>query len=133
MGGDLPGQPQCGLCSSCLLRRQALHSAGLAEYDRRSRYRKDVMEPHPGLKSGQLYAFNAMLYQRDKVARALSSPDPWMGLVCRFPGLLDVLSHVDLSGQAPLFPEQELIALYRRYCDEWDHLSFGPDLARLAA
>lgn len=129
----LRGQPQCGLCSSCLLRRQALHAGGLGEHDNPSQYRKDIMDPYLVLKSGQLYPFNAMLYQRDMLARALASPEAWKALAGRFPGLLEVLPHADLSGSAPLLPELELMALYRRYCDEWAHVPFAPNLARLAA
>src|SRR5579859_3564125 len=120
------GQPQCGLCGSCLLRRQALHAAGLGEQDDPRQYRKDVMDPSTTLKSGQLYPFNAMLYQRDVLARALSSVQPWRALAAQFPGLLDVLPHVDLCSEPPLFPEFELMGLYRRYCDEWDRVPLAP-------
>jgi hypothetical protein len=129
----LRGQSQCGLCGSCLLRRQALHAAGLGEHDDPTQYRKDVMDPNATLKSGQLYPFNAMLYQRDALARALASAVPWRALVARFPGLLDVLPHVDMCSEPPMFPEYEVMGLYRRYCDEWDRVPLAPDLARLAA
>jgi 7-cyano-7-deazaguanine synthase in queuosine biosynthesis len=129
----LRGQSQCGLCGSCLLRRQALHAAGLGEHDDPTQYRKDVMDPSAALKSGQLYPFNAMLYQRDVLARALASAMPWKALVAQYPGLLDVLPHVDLCSEPPLFPEYEVMGLYRRYCDEWDRVPLAPDLARLAA
>jgi hypothetical protein len=44
------------------------------------------MDPSAALKSGQLYPFNAMLYQRDVLARALASAVP-KALVARFPGV----------------------------------------------
>jgi hypothetical protein len=74
-----------------------------------------------------------MLYQRDTLARALASPEPWKTLVCRFPGLLEVLPYADLCGRSLASPELELMGLYQRYCDEWDRVPFAPELARLAA
>ena len=61
------------------------------------------------------------------------SSEPWRALVARFPGLLDVLPHIDLCSEPPLFPEFELMELYKRYCGEWDRVPLAPDLARLAA
>ena len=81
----------------------------------------------------QLYPLYAMLLQRDTIARALMSKEPWRALVSRFPSLLEVLSHGDLSGQPPLFGDLELLELYRRYCEEWDRVPLAPALARLAA
>jgi len=112
---------------------QALHAASLGEHEDPAQYRKDVMDPRSTLKSGQLYSFNAMLYQRDALARALAWAEPWRALVARFPALLDVLPYVDLCSEPPLFPEYELMGLYRRYCDEWDRVPLSPDLARLSA
>lgn len=38
----IKGSDHCGTCTSCLLRRQSLHAAGLRSWDSSSRYRHDV-------------------------------------------------------------------------------------------
>lgn len=127
------GHSQCGLCSSCLLRRQALHAAGLGAHDDPLQYRRDLMDSLSNVRPGELYPLHAMLYQRDAMVRALESAAPWPALAERFPELLEVVPHANLAAPAPLFPELGLVSLYRRYSDEWARIPLAPALARLAA
>ena len=64
--------PQCGLCTSCVLRRQALHAAGLAEYDARDSYVSDVLAEEPCLPAAKLYPLRLMLDQVSTLRRALA-------------------------------------------------------------
>src|SRR5207249_10165013 len=57
----VPGPKQCGVCTSCLLRRQALRVAGI--YDNRDDtygYQNDVFEHSRDISAENRYAFDAM-------------------------------------------------------------------------
>ena len=45
----VPGQAQCGCCTSCVLRRQGLFCGGLADYDHSADYRRDILSGINGL------------------------------------------------------------------------------------
>ncbi len=94
----------CGVCTSCLLRRQALHAAGREDLDAAASYRTDSPAGSPALQ--------AMLWQVTRLRACLAQSDPWHGLVSEFPEILDT---------APLTPA-EVINLYRSYVQEWEGL-----------
>src|SRR5487761_622355 len=94
----------CGTCTSCLLRRQALHAAGRADLDAAASYRTSSLV--------HSVAFQAMLWQVTRLRACLAQPDPWIGLVSEFPEILDT---------APLTPT-DVISLYRSYVREWEGL-----------
>jgi 7-cyano-7-deazaguanine synthase in queuosine biosynthesis len=94
----------CGVCTSCLLRRQALHAAGRADLDAAASYRTSS--------PAQSTALQAMLWQVARLRTCLAQPHPWLGLVSEFPEILDT---------APLTPT-EVISLYRSYVQEWESL-----------
>jgi Queuosine biosynthesis protein QueC len=99
----------CGVCTSCLLRRQALHAAGKADLDGAAGYR--TSSP-----TGS-FQLQAMLWQVTRLDSCLDRPDPWAGLVLEYPEILDT---------APLTPT-EVISLCRSYVKEWESLpeTFG--------
>jgi len=94
----------CDVCTSCLLRRQALHAAGRADLDTAASYRTSS--------PAHSTALQAMLWQVARLRACLAQPDPWLGLVSAFPEILDT---------APLAPV-EVISLYRSYVREWEGL-----------
>ncbi len=115
------GRPQCGICTSCLLRRQALHVAGLADYDSWEGYRTNVFGTEP-VASARLHAWRAMHDQVAVLRLALADPDPWHGLCFAFPQLLEVAACLTEPGPARTALTRRIVALYRRYCDEWREL-----------
>jgi len=103
----VPGARQCGTCTSCLLRRQALLAAGRLDADAAIAYRTR----NPGGSEGVM----AMTWQLDRLTSALADRIPWHGLVSEFPPVLDT---------SPLAPA-EVIRLYRAYMREWE--AAGPE------
>jgi hypothetical protein len=92
---------QCGTCTSCLLRRQALIAAGRSDADGATAYGTRNPTASKGL--------TAMAWQVDRLASALADQNPWHGLVSEFPPVLDT---------SPLAPA-EVVRLYRAYVREW--------------
>ena len=118
-------RPQCGLCTSCLLRRQSLHAAGLAHLDNSDRYRNDIYESLDGIDARRLYPFRAMLHQVAELQRALRAPDPWRALVSSYPELLEIALVNEWSLlSVPI--EEQLVRLYRTYCEEWERFPVRP-------
>jgi 7-cyano-7-deazaguanine synthase in queuosine biosynthesis len=111
------GHAPCGTCTSCILRRQALHAAGKAYLDPASGYRSSSPEDSSGLR--------IMRWQESRLRGCLEQPEPWSALVSEFPDLLDT---------APLAPA-EVVGLYRSYVQEWEDLpeAFRPRIGRTAA
>ena len=114
------GRPQCGLCTSCLLRRQALHAAGLAEHDAPGGYVHDVLDPALQLPPAKLYPLRAMLDQVGALRRALDRPEPWRALSRAYPQLVEIAASAATAIESPAAVEARLVGLYRRYCAEWD-------------
>ncbi len=102
----VPGASQCGTCTSCVLRRQALLAAGRSDADAATAYR--TRNP------GGSEELTAMAWQVDRLASALTDRVPWHGLVSEFPPVLDA---------SPLAPA-EVVRLYRAYVREWE--AVGP-------
>lgn len=113
------GASQCGVCTSCLLRRMALWNAGLGEYDALG-YRYDVCSPALALGVRQARGLSEMDWQVARLASAVGQPDPWRALVNEFPSLVEaqhsLVGHLDLSAAAVA---GQLVELYRRHCEEW--------------
>jgi len=94
----------CGACTSCLLRRQALHAAGKTDLDKADAYR--YSSPMRSV------ALQAMLWQAARIRACLDQADPWTALLSEFPEILDT---------APLAPA-DVTSLYRSYIREWDSI-----------
>jgi hypothetical protein len=129
------GQPQCGMCASCLLRRQALHAAGLSAYDSGRGYRFDVTDPSAIIPSQHFVWLHLMLDQVSTLRRCLAAPDPWSALIGCFPMLLELDSRAsDWSGVGgPRLPGRTIPALYGSYVREWEQFPVGALQQRLAA
>ena len=108
---------QCGCCSSCLLRRQALATQGI---DDDTQY--VVPESRPARPGDGLH-LRAMLHQVAALRSSLAAPDPWYRVTKRHPSLWDsaeeVASYEGISVKAAI---DKLLQLYRRYVEEWDQV-----------
>ena len=123
------GQAQCGICTSCILRRQAIQCAGLTEYDPSGDYLHDVLGNVANAGKDNLHGFEVMRGQVYNLERCLSSDAPWIALVSSFPELertcLELAGHNNEDvGQI----RDRLINLYRTYVHEWK--SFPNSLRR---
>ena len=120
------GTAQCGLCTSCILRRQAIQCAKLAEYDPSQNYLHDALENAESLKKDKLHGFEVMLDQVHVFERCLSSDSPWLALASTFPELertcLELAAHnAEDVGRI----RDNLVNLYRTYVHEWKSLPRG--------
>jgi 7-cyano-7-deazaguanine synthase in queuosine biosynthesis len=107
------GVTQCGVCSSCLLRRQAINAAGI----------DDPTEYHSLSIHQNSSHFFAMNYQVNTIEIALRQSDPWMSLAREYPDLDDIVDHISAeSGQENHNLKKGIIRLYSKYTGEWKSL-----------
>jgi hypothetical protein len=105
------GALQCGVCTSCILRRQSVIISGLTKIDVGRPYRSDLAGmPRP-------QTMNASLWQIHRLGRALAATDPWSAFLQEFPQVLDVPGVERESGRAAV------LRLYGQYCAEWRALA----------
>ena len=106
----------CGLCTSCLLRRQSLHGAGLGHLDLADSYRVDALDPALWPERAA-YPLRAMVWQVAEIARALESNEPQVALVERFPDLALLFGSEDDSRRSRVLDETS--RLLGAYVNEW--------------
>lgn len=110
---------QCGRCSSCLLRRQALAVNGIIEPADRYACTSNTDARHPS-SIGRSH-INAMLAQVDAMRNAISSRNPWWTLVSLYPDLAELADEISEHDSLESgMVQSRLIALYHAYIDEWD-------------
>lgn len=120
----LLNRPQCGLCTSCILRRQALYCGGLSEHDLCDGYQYDLLDDGHAMVPDRLFELEVMRGQVSTFRDCLSAEDPWTALATRYPELLrtgdelEVTDRLEKGESAPAF-----VRLYRTYVDEWDAFS----------
>jgi 7-cyano-7-deazaguanine synthase in queuosine biosynthesis len=113
------GCPQCGTCSSCVLRRISLLHANLVEYDRG--YLVDVFDATKTLSRDQQYVLRAMYWQARKIAECLGGVDPWQATIRAFPMLAKIEDSLATNGdQDRRLIRSSLLRLYEQYIDEWN-------------
>lgn len=105
------GVHRCGICTSCLLRRQALCAAGLEDLDARQPVRTDVTALGCNAIPSATASLLAMLDQAERLDAALSEGAPWVALTSQFPNLREV-------ARSPA-EQQACLKLYRTYVEEW--------------
>ena len=134
---------QCGYCSSCLLRRQALAVHGVEDqtcYIATARSAESqapwqlplLLKPlkntaiaRPVENQAPLWPKDAhrlaMLRQVDDLRVLLSTHTPWDSLVCKYPKLVDIVDRTTpYTGMAPEVMRERLVRLYQTYVCEWD-------------
>ncbi|MXY00683.1 MAG: hypothetical protein F4Y67_07670 [Chloroflexi bacterium] len=115
--------PQCGYCTSCVLRRQSLSASGLGGLDDPSSYRYDVLGDRIDSKQRK-HGLEVMQWQAFRIAAGLSSSNPWRELCAEFPEL--ARTSVEIANRHSWehgFVASQLIGLYRRYSGEWQRHS----------
>ena len=122
------GRPQCGNCTSCILRRQALHSSGLSAQDRGTEYQYDVLTDWRTLDSDHRFGLDVMKGQAQNLKRCLTAADPWTALTSKYPELARTALQMESGGHLkPGEAAARITGLYQTYVDEWDALppAFG--------
>ena len=116
---------QCGSCTSCLLRRQAIFCAGLMDHDPGGSYRRDIFKGLSGLSKEEVHGFMVMGEQVNRIAGCLSSDRPWIKLTAAYPELARTL--VELTAQPDAAAREDLAAsfvgLFRTYVQEWEEFA----------
>ena len=113
-------QAQCGICTSCLLRRQALFCADLTDRDPGCAYRRDIFKGLRSLSKEEVHGFVVMSEQVKRIAGCLSSDRPWIKLTAAYPELARTL--VQLTAQPDSAAEglaASFVGLFRTYVQEW--------------
>jgi len=108
---------QCGTCTSCLLRRQSIHAAGLAVFD--GGYLRDVLDPPDDMTPARWHPLQLMRGQARVIHHAVNQADPWRALCHAFPQLIATEAAAGDLGFPRAQVAGQLVALYRCYCDEW--------------
>lgn len=113
------GRPQCGVCTSCLLRRASLHAAGLSDFDSSETYRYDVVGGVQSILEQKLYSLQVMDRQATCFETLLSSPDAWQALSRAYPALIGIAEAISAGENQVHQTETRLLELFRQYCREW--------------
>jgi 7-cyano-7-deazaguanine synthase in queuosine biosynthesis len=120
------GVPQCGLCTSCLLRRLALHAADLEHVDPGEGYHYDVKGLLAGVDEKRMYPLWATLDHVDRLRDCLSSESAWETLTETFPELLEIqeetVRHKDGNPQEIA---AAYVQMYLTYVTEWERFPLG--------
>lgn len=96
------GHPPCGVCTSCLLRRQAVAASRYPEIDEQATYRVKA--------SGATRELVAMLWQASRMKECLEGDAPWETLVDEFPEVAQASRFVSVSA---------LTSMFAKYTQEW--------------
>jgi Queuosine biosynthesis protein QueC len=110
-------KPQCGVCTSCILRRHALYSAGLSSADATG-YACDLYGTDQTLNPRRLRGLIAMDWQVVRLSEALQ--DGWTGLMREFPDLRQTCMALSVTcKETTETVQQRLVRLYTRHVEEW--------------
>ncbi len=120
----IEGTPQCGVCTSCILRRHALEAAGLDGCDPTDGYIHDILGSREDVPVDKRIDFQVMRGQADRIRSALESPNRWQSLVRLYPDLHVYSQEIARRECIGLKTAQEqIVDLYGRYCNEWGNLT----------
>ncbi len=111
-------KPQCGTCTSCLLRRVSFHAADLMSLDPATSYVADLLTDKASER--QLRFLRVMEWQYEKLNRLVKSPSPWVNLTSEFPHLKNICAELcvrDRLNESEI--QQSIVTLYSRYLQEW--------------
>ncbi|GCE15114.1 7-cyano-7-deazaguanine synthase [Tengunoibacter tsumagoiensis] len=111
---------QCGYCSSCLLRRQAIAVSGIEDT---LSYRITAAKDRKRQKTDGVH-LRAMLAQVDTLRdiRDTKEGDIWGALIAKYPVLDDIVRQ-DERAEKQQQVKNQLLHLYQTYVKEWDQVS----------
>jgi 7-cyano-7-deazaguanine synthase in queuosine biosynthesis len=124
-------QNQCGVCTSCVLRRLSLHAAGLSDYDPRGLYAYDVYSSDAQILERDVFGYRMMVDQACRLNKALGLSQPWPALVTEFPDLFEVSLALQQTGYSGESAANLLVRLYQQYSAEWNAFPARPPRHRL--
>ena len=116
------GKAQCGCCTSCVLRRQALMCGGLAGSDPGCDYRHDIFNGLSRMAPDESHGFMVMNEQINRIAGCLASGWPWQKLTAAYPELARTVAELaDRPGAAVQEGvAADFVELFRTHVQEWD-------------
>lgn len=121
---------QCGVCSSCVLRRLALENAGFGNAEPPGEYACDITAhgfvPPPST-AFVLDKFDAQSY---RLHQCLNSGQPWLEVTRLFPELREVDFLLANRNMGVADIEARLLSLYARHVGEWSNFSGRAALQR---
>jgi hypothetical protein len=104
------GVIQCGICTSCLLRRQSISALGV---DDSTSYDNKCIN-----KNGS--HLNAMQHQVNRISKLLQQVNPWISLSGEYHDLDDIVDQVSLQTKQEIpYLRSQIIQLYSKYVYEW--------------
>jgi hypothetical protein len=110
---------QCGYCSSCILRKQALAASYIDD-------KTDYIVPHGAPPAGDTRIFlDNMLFQVSALKLLLDTAEDtvslWISLTSRFPEMDDIVDRTCEAEKLTITEmRKHLIRLYKTYVYEWD-------------
>jgi len=110
--------PQCGRCSSCLLRRESFLASSIPDNTKYLIHVESGNSLHGLLRKSHL---PHMMYQVHNLQNALRGEDVWNVLARQHPSrLADMVNHLNQEpGEHREYLIEEVLSLYQRYTDEW--------------
>ncbi len=117
------GKPQCGICSSCVLRRMSLECAGLAAFDPADDYAFDVEASDALPKPRAAFVLDKYDAQASRFRQALAAQNPWRELVRHWPDLRAVETALAEGGTPQAEIQPQLLRLLRQHAEEWSRFS----------
>ena len=119
------GQSQCGCCTSCVLRRQALRCSGLADDDPSCAYRHDIFGGLANLGPEEVHGFAVMSEQVSRINGCLASDQPWQKLAVVYPEMARTM--VELAARPDAAAKEDLavsfVELFRNHVREWNEFA----------
>lgn len=111
---------QCGCCSSCLLRKQALLAAKVQDNTKYLFPLSDSEQPYRPSIGNHL---RAMLWQNRILRQIFLTDSPWYSFVRHYPSLMDIVDRTSiLENVMPELMQNQLVQLYQRYLHEWEQV-----------
>ena len=111
---------QCGYCSSCLLRRQAIAVLGKEDQTRYQITASSERQKKSSKKERRVHLV-AMLAQVETLRQRLSKENPWQGMVKQYPLLDEIVQKMggtQVENQVKI--GTQFLSLYHNYVSEWD-------------
>ncbi len=117
------GHAQCGFCTSCLLRRYSLETAGLAGFDTGG-YLQDWKSTSFNPSRHYLRGLRAMHWQVLRLNKCLAQDDPWRALCLDFPELrLVVDSKSCLDPETRIQTKASIMRMLKQHTMDWPNFS----------
>ena len=126
----VPNKTHCGQCTSCILRRQALHCSGLMSHDPPEDYQYDALSNTNSSSLNTVFGLEVMRSQVQKLRLRLSAEDSWRELSSSYPELARAAAQ--FAAQNKLNIDQvasKFVRLYQTYVNEWDSFPVTPSRA----